>query len=840
MELASKSIKFKYSIAVKIMIHDSSPPKYIVHKFGGTSLADETCFAAIKAILNHPNEIIVVSAIKDVTHLLGETLSLAKAQGAYDKTLATIQLIHHDLITKLWPKTPQTQLIQTLTQDWKNIENILQAIKLVKGYSIQARDVILSYGEQWSAKILMAYLSEDCQVAYLDACKVIFIKRKHGNVYVDWDKSQQAWNEQLSQLTSSERIIVPGYIASTISGGQTTLGPNGSDFSSAIFAQLVNATQLTIWKNIDGIFSADPRKVRSAFVIENLSYEEAFELAYFGASVIHPDAIAPAMENNIPIYIKNTFKPERAGTCISSKQGTPKYRIQGLTSIDQIALLNIEGTGMIGLPGIAARIFDVLQQAGISVMLISQASSEHSICIAVGQQQADAAQKALNEYFHFEISRQQIKSIYAEKNCAILAAVGDGMVGNPGILGRLCHALALANINIRSIAQGSSERNISVVIAKEDIGKALRTVHAAFYLSKKTLSIGLIGPGVVGSVLLAQIHKTYCQLIDKHHVQLCVRGIISTQKMLLEHEPIQLDKWQEQLTRSQLKPNLDQFANHILADDMPHAVIIDCTASQEIADRYLDLIKKGVHIITPNKRANSGDLSYYRQLQQQAQEKNRFYFYETTVCAGLPVIKTLQDLIQTGDEIHTIEGILSGTLSYIFNELSKGKVFSSIIKNAKKLGYTEPDPRDDLSGMDVARKVVCLGRESGLDISLPQVTLENLVPEPLRSCSLEIFLERLSEFDQQIAAKLAKIRGKHQKLGYVGQIKSDGTIKVGIQAFSDPHPFAKLSGTDNMIIFHTQRYLKQALVIQGPGAGAEVTAAGVFADLLRLSSSLSR
>lgn len=806
----------------------------VVHKFGGSSLVNVNCLQNIKSILTGENEIVIVSAIKGVTSSLQELLDLAKSQQNTDQTFNKLQQIHQDLVNNLLPEKQQAALLNDFRHDWENIRSVLQAINLVQEYSKQACELILSFGERWSTKILATYLS----ATYLDARKVLYVKKIDDRIDIDWDKSQIALQDFL-KANPCRQLMVTGFIASTLDGKPTTLGRNGSDFSAAIFAKLMQAQSLTIWTDVDGIYSADPHKVRSAFVLEKLSYEEAFELAYFGASVIHPQAIAPAMAQSIAISIKNTFNPTAPGTCISTQPQTSPYLIKGLTSIDNIALVNIEGANMIGMPGIAARVFAALQQAKISVILISQASSEHSICLAIADKHVEQAASVLNEHFQFEISRQQIKPVHTQKNCAILAIVGDSMVGTPGILGKLCHTLALANINICAIAQGSSERNISIVVNAADINKALRSVHAGFYLSRKTLSIGLIGPGVVGKVLLQQIHAALAKLKDRHDLNLCVRGIMNSRQMLLSHSHIDLSNWEKLLTQSPSASDIEKFADHIIADDMPHAVIIDCTANQAVADQYLTLIEKGIHIITPNKRANSGDLTYYKQLKQTTAEKGRCYFYETTVCAGLPVIKTLQDLIHTGDEIISIAGIVSGTLSYIFNELARGLPFSKIIQQAKALGYTEPDPRDDLSGMDVARKIVCLARELGLEATLDQVAVDNLVPDALQSCSVEEFLKQLPDYDDQIMTTLRKLGGEKPQLAYVGSIKRDGAIKVGIQSFAAEHPFAQLTGTDNMLIFHSTRYSEQALIIRGPGAGAEVTAAGVFADLLRLGTSLS-
>jgi len=811
---------------------------YIVHKFGGSSLANAERFTAVKSLLSGRNEIIVVSAIKETTSLLQTVLDQAK-EGQWDVSiLARVETNHLSLIESLLPAHLRQDLFEMIRVDFADIKSILHGVQLINSYSPAIQDVILGYGEQWSAKILTAYLGLTGKVSYLDAATVVFIYHKRGTLYIDWEKTQAALDRFLADH-NFDQLVVTGFIATTLEGRRTTLGRNGSDFSAAIMAKLFEATSLYIWTDVDGIFTADPERVRSAFAIEALSYKEALELAYFGAKVLHPMTIAPALEKHIPIYIKNSLKPSAPGTTISSTSKKSPYLIKALTSIDDIALINIEGAGMIGVSGIAARVFDILQQEKISVILISQASSEYSICFAIANQYADTAVKALHDNLQFEMESRLIEKIYADKACAILAVIGDEMIGTIGVSGKLCGTLAKANINIRAIAQGSSERNISVVINKEEVNKALQAVHAGFYLSNKTMSIGLIGPGIVGSALLQQIHETQKQLKSDYQVSLCVRGIMNSKKMLLAPDHIELETWPSQLNASTVEANLQEFANHILSDNVPHAVIIDCTASPGIASHYVDFIAQGIDVITPNKQANGGDLAYYQQLKSLVQQKNRYYLYEATVCAGLPVINTLQDLIKTGDEIVAIEGVVSGTLSYIFSELAKGRRFSEVVLEAKQHGYTEPDPREDLSGKDVARKLLCLAREMGHEVSMQDVKVHNLVPKELLTCSVDEFLSRLPDYDDQMTASLVKANAKGERLYYVGAVHQDGSLHVEIASFKQDHPFTRLQGTDNMLIFHTRRYHQQPLIIQGPGAGAEVTASGIFADLLRLVSFLA-
>lgn len=811
---------------------------YQVHKFGGSSLATTDRFVAIKSLLHGKNEIIVVSAIQGTTSTLQVALDAAKQGLPFSEIVEDLENKHTHLVNFLLQENVSDEMLSSIKKDIIKIKDILNSVQLTGAYAKEVQDFILGYGEIWSAKILTNYLSENDNVIYLDASTVLFVYEKNGIKCVDWQKTEAALQAYLADKVF-DQMIITGFIASTLEGKRTTLGRNGSDFSAAIFAKLFHATSLTIWTDVDGIYTADPNRVRSAFVIESLSYKEALELAYFGAKVLHPMTIAPVLECKIPIYIKNSLNPKAKGTYISALSKKSSYLIKGLTCVDDVSLINIEGTGMIGVSGIAARVFGVLHQAGVSVILISQASSEHSICFAVSNVFSDVAVNALKEDLQFEIEKQQIEAIYVDKNCAIMSAVGDEMIGTIGISGKLCDSLAKANVNIRAIAQGSSERNISVVVKSSDINRALQAVHAGFYLSKGTISIGLIGPGQVGKTLLHQIQEEINRLKSIYQINLCVRGIMNSKKMLLSYESIDLTTWQIEFNKNDDNADMNALTNHILTDDFPHAVIIDCTANQNIGNQYINFIEKGIHVITPNKYVNAGDLNYYKKLKQLTKKNDKHYLYEATVCAGLPVINTLQDILKTGDQIVKIEGVISGTLSYIFNELAEGKAFSEVVITAKKLGITEPDPREDLSGMDVARKLVCLAREIGKDVTLDEVKVYDLVPPALKSCPLKEFFEKLPAYDDHMQNLINDAKAKNAKLCYIGVIDASGGIEVAIKSFSKNHPFARLAGTDNMLIFHTMRYHKNPLVIQGPGAGAEVTAAGVFADLLRLVSYLS-
>lgn len=808
---------------------------YSIHKFGGSSLANAKKFKEIGSLLVGTQEIIVVSAIQGTTSALQSALDEARCSMAYIDILEKIEEKHLTLINEL--AIDKTNLFTTIQDDFFKIKDILYAVYLTGIYSKEVQNLILGYGELWSANILKEYLGKNNKVAFLDASKVLFVYEKEAVICIDWEKSRAAL---LSYMESADfnQLVITGFIASTIEGKRTILGRNGSDFSAAVFANLFAAKLLTIWTDVDGIYSADPNLVRSAFRIESLSYKEALELAYFGAKVLHPMTIAPLVEKQIPLIIKNSFNPQAKGTLISAEPEKSVQLIKGISCIENVALINIEGSGLISVSGLTARVSDILYRAQISVLLISQASSEHSICLAVPNLLLNKALEALFDRLHAEIERKHVAGIYAQRDCAILSAVGDEMVGSIGVAGQFFMALAKANINICAISQGSSERNISAVINNSEIKKAMQAVHARFYLSRKTLAIGLIGPGAVGKKLLQQLQETMHQLSAAYQVNLQVLGIMDSQQMWLSDKPIPLEHWQEGFAQQAVKADQAGFMAHFAHGTIPHNVIIDCTASQEVAHKYQSILQEGIHVITPNKHANADDLAYYKQLKS-LRNLNNHYLYEATVCAGLPVISTLQDLIKTGDVIEEIEGVLSGTLSYIFNEMAKGRLFSSVVIDAKNRGFTEPDPREDLSGMDVARKLVCLAREIGHDVSLDEVAICDLVPAELKSCDLAAFFVNLSDYDHAMSEWLRQANAKDQQLHYVGSIDREGKLQVAIKALPAEHPFSRLEGTDNMIIFRTKRYHERPLIIQGPGAGAEVTAAGIFADLLRLVSFLA-
>jgi len=826
------------------MANDLSDSPWKIHKFGGSSLRDADCFTRVAGLLlDYPDERIgvVVSAMGGMTDALLHLAVLAERDdNQFHNELVTLGDAYCDVAKQLIDGDLLADILDAWSKDADDVRDVLKAIALVKSAPQRSRDVIAGYGEIWSTRLLAALLnslSAERGGSWIDARDVITIRQTELGPTVLWDASQAKFDATLPAEYSGICVIT-GFIASDEEGLQTTLGRNGSDYSAAIFASLSDAAELSIWTDVDGVMSADPRRVPEAQVIDELTYSEAMELAYFGASVIHPQTLGPVIEKSIPMVIRNSLNPSHPGSSIVA-EATASDNIKGITAISSIALVNLEGSGMIGVPGTADRLFEALKTAGVSVTLISQASSEHSICVAVPAEFGVRAKDVIVAAFAEELESGQIQSVDVKDSQSIIAVVGDGMAGTPGIAARFFGTLARAGINIRAIAQGSSERNISAVVDSEDVTRALRAAHSGFYLSSKTLSIGLIGTGTVGGALLRQLEKQAERLAKDFNLDLRVRAIARSRKMLLGERRISLDSWESDYDEQAVELDFDAFEQHVSPDHLPHAVIIDCTASEDIAGRYAGWLARGIHIVTPNKKAFSGSHDYYLELKQAAQQGSSHYLYETTVGAALPIIDTLTNLAVTGDEIRSVGGIFSGTLAYLFNVYDGTTPFSEIVREAQESGYTEPDPRDDLSGMDVARKLTILARELGQTIGIGDFPVENLVPDALRDCSVDEFLSRLQDYDGEMKALYEKASAEGKNLRYIARLGTDGSAAVGLEAVDADHPFSNINLTDNIVQFESQRYASNPLVVQGPGAGPEVTAGGVFGDLLRLSSFLS-
>jgi len=823
-------------------------PRVVVHKFGGTSVADAERYRHVAGLLlqrPEPLQVTVVSAMKGVTDALIALAQLA-AKGApqWRDAWHELRARHRGAAAALLGEHAGAG-VEWLDARFDELAALLDALAVIGGLPREVLDRVQGLGEVCSAQLLGRYLqSRGADCAVLDARDVLVVEHGELGVDVDWQASAQrlqAWREANPQ----PRVVVTGFIARDRQQRITTLGRNGSDYSGAIFAALFDADELQIWTDVDGVLSADPRLVPEAVQLEALSYDEACELAYFGARVVHPQTMSPAIQRGLPILIRNTFQPRHPGTRITAGRSI-QGPIKGLTLSAGLALLNLEGTGLIGVPGTAERVFAALRQAQVSVVMISQGSSEHSICCVVRGSDAARGRDALLQAFAHELAVGQVQRVQLTGEVSVLAAVGDGMAGQPGVAARLFESLGRARVNILAIAQGSSERNISVAVADSDATRALRAAHAGFWLSPQTFAVGVIGPGNVGAALLDQLQAAQPQLLGRANIDLRLRAIASRRGMHLAPRALQgdwraameggADPWSAPPEQGDnAASDLDAFTAHLLSAHLPHAVVIDCSGSAEVADRYAGWLAAGIHVVTPNKQAGSGPLPRYQQIRAAAAASGARFRYEATVGAGLPVITTLRDLVDTGDEVLSVEGIFSGTLAWLFNRFDGSQPFSTLVAQARDMGYTEPDPRDDLSGVDVARKLVILAREAGRELSLDQVEVESLVPATLRAGSIDAFMQRLGDNDGVMLQRLEQARARGAVLRYVAALTADGA-SVGLVEVPADHAFANLRLTDNVVQFRTRRYCENPLVVQGPGAGPEVTAAGVFADLLRVAA----
>ncbi|MBA8885335.1 bifunctional aspartate kinase/homoserine dehydrogenase I [Dokdonella fugitiva] len=808
------------------------------HKFGGSSLANASCFCRVAAILAAqpgPQQLVVVSAMRGTTDALIALADAAvRGDGGWKGAHAALRERHLAATRDLLGDDADATLAW-LDHGFTDLANLLAALAVLGTPSREAAEAIQGLGEVWSARMLSDFLTReghDC--ACLDARDVLVVGHGELGAVVDWETSSARYADWRARHPPPW-LVVTGFVARTREGRATVLGRNGSDYSAAIFAALAGASELTLWGDTDGVLSADPRLVPDAVPLAALSYDEACELAYFGAKVIHPQTLTPVIARGLPVRIRNTFRPEHAGTAIGgpAEGDAPRPPVKGLSVVRDLAVLTLEGAGMIGVPGTAERAFGALHAASVSVVMISQGSSEHSICCVVREADSARAEAALRRAFVAELARGEIASVGVAAGISVLAAVGDGMAGQPGVAARLFGALARCGINIRAIAQGASERNISVAVDAADTARALRAAHAAFWLSPQTVSIGLVGPGKVGAALLAQLEAARARLLREHQLDLRVRAV-ATRGLLWLGEADGAAAWQDRASEG---GDLDAFTRHVQAEHLPHALVVDCSASDAVAARYADWLAAGIHVVTPNKHAGAGPRERWQAIRAASARGARFR-YEATVGAGLPVISTLRDLLDTGDELLAAEGIFSGTLAWLFNRYDGSVPFSALVHEAHALGYTEPDPRDDLSGTDVARKLVILAREAGVDLDLADVAVESLVPASLRAASVEEFMHRLSEFDAAIAARHARTRDAGRVLRYVARLDRDGRASVGLDELPADHAFAHLRLTDNIVQFSTRRYRDNPLVVQGPGAGPEVTAAGVFADVLRVAATL--
>jgi aspartokinase/homoserine dehydrogenase 1 len=817
----------------------------IVLKFGGSSLATPATIREVGKILLEARRrepvIGVVSAFHGVTNQLLECARLAeRADASYEDAFEQIAKRHRSAVAKLIGRRP-ARIRAEVDALLAELRSTLQGIHLLRHCPPRALDMTASFGERLSALIVAAYLNRLHPSVFVDARELLVTDDQFTQAAVHFPQTNRRTRAYFSRLWRRSKQTLPivtGFIGATADGQTTTIGRNGSDYTAAIVGAAAGASVIEIWTDVDGVLSADPRIVPAAFVLPQMTYEEAMELSYFGAKVLHSATIAPAVAKRIPILIKNTFRPDAPGTLISRQAQDDGRLAKGITAVGDLALLTLRGPGMVGVPGVAGRVFGTLASKGVSVVLISQASSEHTICFSVRSADASRAVEAIRQEFQFEFHEQSMQ-VDVRTDQAILAVVGEGMKGRPGVAGKVFDSLGRQNINISAIAQGASERNISCVIDAAQQVRALNAIHQGFFETNQRLAIAMIGVGNVGGAVLTQLAQQRRYLLSKGF-DVTVVGLANSKRFVVDPNGIDLVTWKDQLRDAPDRMDAERFAARIGAMEITNVALVDCTVGPTIVDAYPAFIDANLHIITPNKWANALPWRRYQSLIGLMERRKRHFLFEANVGAGLPIVSTLRDLIASGDEIVKIEGVLSGTLSYLFNNFDGSMPFSELVRDAHKLAYTEPDPREDLSGQDVARKLLILGRQIGLQLDLDEVTVDSLVPKPLsRGKYSSAFLTKFSRYDAAIADRVKRAAARGNVLRYVGTLQK-GKASAGLKEFPRTHPIAAAKGSDNVIAFTTKRYSRTPLVVQGPGAGADVTAMGVFSDILKLLHYLPR
>ena len=809
-----------------------------VLKFGGSSVANAAninkVIAIIKEKVKEDTTVVVVSAFGGITDILLQCSQLA-AEGheTYKEKLHEAELRHLNTVKDLITITQQSAVLSLVKTLCNEIEDICTGIFLLKELSERTKDRIVSYGEILSSKIIAAKLNTDeIECEWVNSTQLITTNANYSAAVVDFAVTNKKIANHF-KATGSRLFMMPGFIASDTNGVNTTLGRGGSDYTAAIVAAALNVKVLEIWTDVSGMMTADPRLVTNAKIIPQISYQEAMELSHFGAKVIYPPTIQPVRGKGISTWIKNTFAPEDAGTVIQKESDNNGNSIRGISSINSIALLSLEGSGMVGIPGFSKRLFEALAVKKINVILITQSSSEHSICVGIDAANADQAQRIIDETFAYEIETKKVDPIIVEKDLAIVALVGDNMKSHPGISGKMFGNLGRNGVNVRAIAQGSSERNISAVIAAQDVKKAINVLHEEFFETVyKEINLFIAGVGNVGGKLVAQILQQQQYLLKNLHLKINVVGLCNSKKMLFKDEGIDLNKWKELLLSEGEAMNMQQFINSIQLKNLRNSVFADVTANEIVATCYEELLQKSISVVACNKIACSSSFEYYKKLKSLSREFNAQFLFETNVGASLPIIGTLNDLLRGGDKINKIQAVLSGTLNFVFNNYDGKKSFATIVKQAQDEGYTEPDPRLDLSGKDVMRKIMILAREAGNVMEMEEIANNSFMPAACMVGSVEDFYKSMEEHEGHFK-KLFDAAGT-DKLKFVASFEN-GNATVGLQHIGPQHDLYHLYGKDNIVLFYTNRYVEQPLVIKGAGAGADVTASGVFGDIIKAS-----